>query len=920
MPYRPDETQRAGGPAPRGPGGMPPRGPQGGDPRGPQGGDRRGPQGGDPRGPQGGDRRGPQGDYPRRPQGDYPRGPQGDPQRRPAPRPGDTGAQSNMPMDDSTRRVMGSLSEAVAQRGQRPGGRPGDPSRPGDPNRPGAGSRPATGSQRAVGPGQRVGGPPNRPPNGRRGTGGGGGDGRGPAWLRNFKWKYVRRAAYVFFALLIIIPSTVFLVAYNTVSVPRPGDLKNSQTATVLAADNTTVISKIVPPQGNRTDVTIDQIPPHVRNAVIAAEDRSFYTNPGFSVGGFARAFRDNLLGKESAGGGSTITQQYVKNAMVGNEHSLTRKMHELVISAKMARSWSKDDILVAYLNTIPFGRGSFGIDAAAHVYFNKKVQDLTVEEGAMLAATIQQPYGLDPEHNLKGAQERWNYVLDGMVSMGNLPSADRAKMQYPEVRSSADVDNEPGSGTGPEGHIKTQVMNELSAAGITDTQISTLGLQITTTIDPQAQQAALDAVHKYSDGEREDNRYAVVSIDPKTGGVKAYYGGENGVGLDYANSPEQTGSTAKVWGLATNLELGKPLSEMYDSSTVNDHGIQITNVEGEGCGTCTIAQALKMSLNTSFIRMEMAMQPANSGAQKIADMAHKLGIPETIPGMEGKTLQNADGGVNDGVVLGEYTVRPIDIASTYATIANSGMYHAVHFVQKVVAADGQVLLDRGTPTGEQRVSAAVADNVIDAMRPIAGWSNHHDLAGGRPSGAKTGTTQYGTGGDAGADQDAWMIGFTPSLATAVWIGHDTPAPLKTASGGPMYGSQLPSDIWKATMDGALKGTPVEQFPKPAAIAGQAGVPSWSTPYTPPATQNPLVPQFVPSMVPGPPGPFGLPGVPQVTMVPNPAWTPAPAPDPNQPSGPAPGQPMATTDPAAPGAAPGGNPAAGTPPGNRNGR
>src|SRR5690606_27882893 len=133
-----------------------------------------------------------------------------------------------------------------------------------------------------------------------------------------------------------------------------------------LAQDGSTVISKVVPPQGNRTDVTIEQIPPHVRNAVIAAEDRDFYTNPGFSISGFARAARDNIMGKESAGGGSTITQQYVKNALVGDERSLERKLHELVISAKMARQWSKDEILAAYLNTIYFGRGAYGIDAAS--------------------------------------------------------------------------------------------------------------------------------------------------------------------------------------------------------------------------------------------------------------------------------------------------------------------------------------------------------------------------------------------------------------------------------------------------------------------------------------------------------------------------------------------------------------------------
>src|SRR5690606_34150975 len=227
----------------------------------------------------------------------------------------------------------GSLGEAVAERNRsgpgtgprpatarattgprpavdRPGARPGVDG----PRRAGAAG---TGGQRRV-----QSGPPSTPPPGRGGRGGYGGSGSsGPG--RKFPWKTIRRVCYVLVALAIVVPSAVFLFAYSTVSVPEPGDLKTNQVATILAEDGSTVITKVVPPQGNRTDVTIDQVPPHVRNAVIAAEDRDFYTNPGFSISGFARAARDNLLGKESAGGGSTITQQYVKNALVGDERSL---------------------------------------------------------------------------------------------------------------------------------------------------------------------------------------------------------------------------------------------------------------------------------------------------------------------------------------------------------------------------------------------------------------------------------------------------------------------------------------------------------------------------------------------------------------------------------------------------------------------
>ncbi|WP_258195471.1 transglycosylase domain-containing protein [Rhodococcus sp. OK519] len=638
-----------------------------------------------------------------------------------------------------------------------------------------------------------------------------------------------RRVTAAVVAVGLIVPILGFMVAYIFADVPRPGDMKTNQVATILASDGTTEIARVVPPEGNRTEVGIDQIPVHVRNAVLAAEDRDFYSNPGFSVTGFARAARDNVLGRDSAGGGSTITQQYVKNALVGSERSLTRKMKELVISSKMAKQWSKDEILAAYLNTIYFGRGAYGIAAASQAYFGKPVEELTVAEGATLAAVIQQPSGLDPEFNPTGAQSRWNYVLDGMVGSGTLSAADRAAAQFPQVIPSAEVDNSSGGG-GPEGLVKQQVLQELSASGISEQDLNTEGLQITSTIDPQAQEAAIDSVETYMEGEPADLRTAVVSVDPRSGAVRAYYGGTDGTGYDFAQAGLQTGSSFKVFGLAAALDQGVPLSQMYDSGPLTINGISIGNVEGESCGTCTIAEALKRSLNTSFYRQMLSI---DNGPQAIADIAHKAGIPENIPGV-GESLTEPGGvGPNNGIVLGQYQSRPLDMASAYATLAASGVYHQPYFVQKVVTADGTVLLDRGTPAGEERIDPAVADNTTAAMMPIAAYSRGHGLAGGRPSASKTGTAQLG---DTGANKDAWMVGYTPSLSTAVWVGTEQGLPLENSYGGMIYGSGLPSDIWKGTMDGALKGTDVEKFPTPKAIAGVAGVPQYSAPAPPKTT------------------------------------------------------------------------------------
>jgi membrane peptidoglycan carboxypeptidase len=294
------------------------------------------------------------------------------------------------------------------------------------------------------------------------------------------------------------------------------------------------------------------------------------------------------------------------------------------------------------------------------------------------------------------------------------------------------------------------------------------------------------------------------------------------------------------------------------DSSPVDVNGIKITNVEGEGCGTCNIAEALKRSLNTVYYRLMLKLK---NGPSDVAKAAHDAGIAESFPGVDHTLSEDGKGGPpNNGIVLGQYQTRVLDMASAYATIAASGVYHRPHFVEKVVNADGQVLFDASTQdnSGEQRIDKAVADNVTAAMQPIAGYSRGHNLAGGRPSAAKTGTNQLG---DTDANRDAWMVGFTPSLSTAVWVGTtEGTKPLVNKSGSAVYGSGLPSDIWKSTMDGALKGTDNESFPKPTEIGGYAGVPA--APPPPPSTPAPpseTVVQPTIEVAPGITIPFGPP-------------------------------------------------------------
>ncbi|AZG46701.1 transglycosylase domain-containing protein [Gordonia insulae] len=619
-----------------------------------------------------------------------------------------------------------------------------------------------------------------------------------------------------------------FMLTYVGASVPAPGDIKQNQVATITYS-NGKPLARVVPPEGNRTDVKITEIPKAMQDAVIAAEDREFASNSGFSVRGLSRAAIGQVTGNGGeAGGGSTITQQYVKNALVGDEHSYERKFKELALATKMSNEWSKDDIMAAYLNTIYFGRGAYGVSAASQAYFRKDISKIDTAEAAVLAAAIRSPSYYDPEINPEAAEARWNYVLDGMVATRALSPTERAAIKYPKVPAARATQSD--ETPGPNGLIKRQVLAELGALNISEQQVRTEGLKITTSIDPQVQKSVIDAANDKLQGEPDKLRTSIVSVDPRTGGVKGYFGGNDANGWDYAQAGLQTGSSFKVFALVAALEQDIPLSKVYSSAPYDGPGgLTVENSDGESCGSCNLATAMKMSLNTVYYRLMMDL---NGQAKAVADAAHKAGVAESFGDIQ-QTLQEKNGGIEGGVVLGQYPSRVLDMASAYATLAASGVYRAPFFVQKVETSSGDVLFDRQPEQGERRIPAKVADNVTAALEPIAGYSNGNSLSdptlGSRPSAAKTGTAQLG---DTGQNKDAWMVGYTPQLSTAVWVGTDRGTALTNYSGSSIYGSGLPAQIWKATMDGALEGKPIQQFPEPQSVGGQAGVPYEPPPVT----------------------------------------------------------------------------------------
>ena len=456
-----------------------------------------------------------------------------------------------------------------------------------------------------------------------------------------------------------MLPLITFGMAYLIVDVPKPGDIRTNQVSTILASDGSE-LAKIVPPEGNRVDVNIDQIPVHVRDAVMAAEDRDFYSNPGFSFTGFARAFKNNLFGGDLQGG-STITQQYVKNALVGDARSgiggLIRKAKELVISTKMSGEWSKDQVLQSYLNIIYFGRGAYGISAASKAYFDKPVEQLDVAEGALLAALIQRPSAWTPPSTPRARPSGGTGCSTAWSTSARCRQQDRAAQVFPPTVP-PDQARSQDQTTGPNGLIERQVTKELlDLFDINEQTLNTEGLQITTTIDPKAQQAAEEAVSEDLDGQDPDMRSAVVSIDPhnrrRQGLLRRHR--RQRVRLRAGRPADRVRrSRCSRWSPRCSRAWAWAIRWTARRSTVN--GIKITNVEGGGCGTCNIAEALKRSLNTSYYRLMLKLK---NGPQDVADAAHQAGIAESFPGVDHTLSEDGKGGPpNNGIVLGQYQTR----------------------------------------------------------------------------------------------------------------------------------------------------------------------------------------------------------------------------------------------------------------------
>ena len=596
--------------------------------------------------------------------------------------------------------------------------------------------------------------------------------------------------------------SVLFALAYFTVNIPDPNAYVNSQ-STIIQYSNGAEIGRVG--TQNRQIVALAKIPLNVRHAVLAAEDRGFYSNRAFSVTGILRAVLNNLKGG-SLQGGSTITQQYAKTAFLTPSRTIQRKIKELVISIKLENQLSKDQIFESYLNTIYFGRGSYGVMTASQQYFNRNVDQLTNAQAAVIASILRSPGLYDPafkKGNLERLQGRFEYVKKGMIDAGWLSKADAAKMKFPTVAPRATS----GQLSGPKGHIIEAVQKELAKLGFTQDQLLVGGLVIKTTLDQQAQQSAVDAVNKFYPAKAPDNLHiGLVAIRPGTGEIVALYGGRDYLARQLSDATQSialAGSTFKPFAIVAGLEQGIPLTSMWNGDspqTFDDAGkpYEVSNYGDEGWGQIDLLYATKHSVNTIFVPLGIKVGPT-----AVVDVARRAGIPESVAMMP-----------TPSVVLGVASPHVIDVANAYATFAAQGVKSKPYLVAQVIGSNKGVLYEGKAETQEVFSKDVMADLTYALKGVVTGGTGAAALALGRPAAGKTGTSQ--------SNASAWFSAYTPQLAASVALFRDSASESLNGIGGlnSVTGGTFPAKIWTAFMKGALKGQPVMDFPAPSNIGG----------------------------------------------------------------------------------------------------
>lgn len=762
-----------------------------------------------------------------------------------------------------------------------------DPRPPRRPNGNGHPNGHAHGNGRGNGnggpPGRRNGGGPSPQPTsggpgGRPPAGGRSGERPAPR-KRSIIWRW--RRAFFLLALMGLLAVAAGGAVLAQTELPAP---KTFRQATFICAANLqpgqacnedTAIAKLQGDDANRVNVAYDDLSPHIINAVVATEDRNFFTHDGVAPLGIARALYRDLKGDQIQQGGSTITQQYVKNAYLTSERSLTRKLKEAVLSIKLEQRMSKQEILENYLNTVYFGRGSYGIQAASRAYFNTDASKLDIGQAAYLAGLMRAPEAADASLHPEEAARRRQTSLTAMEQEGYI-SADEADL-YSQVtfeapyflprQSSSRVTTLEGSDYGAE-YVTTYVaqllMDENGPFGFTEEEVYGGGLRVHTSIDLDMQGRAWAAVRDVLN-QPGDPQAGMVAVDDQ-GMVRAMVGARPPAGgevekpeINFAvrgsgSDGRAVGSTFKPIAIAEAVATGKSLDSRYDAPatlTIDQSSLQgcapeykLSNyAESEG-GNLDLVEATAQSSNTAFAQLMVDLTP-----QKVIDMAKKLGMPgdfeDPCPSM----------------VLGTENASPLDMAGVYSVFANRGVKKTPALITRVdqIGDDGKVttLYNRQPPAGEQVLTPQQADLVTHALQSVItdGTGKAADI--GRPAAGKTGTSnEY---------KDAWFVGYVPKLTAAVWMGYEKAdwidpetgkeslPPMSPRGipvhGGSATGGSFPAQIWHdfmvSTLDARGWNDPFTEVPEDLIEAGirldEGRIPEETT-TTPPPQQQPGTP------------------------------------------------------------------------------
>jgi penicillin-binding protein 1A len=563
-----------------------------------------------------------------------------------------------------------------------------------------------------------------------------------------------------------------------------------SQASIIVSSDGTRL--GLLGASGLRQPVALHRISPVMRKAIIAVEDRRFYENNGIDYIGIVRALRSDVSAGALEQGGSTIEQQLVRNLYLSPQQTISRKLTEACLAVQLDRRWSKDRILETYLNDIYFGQQAYGIEAAAHAYFGVHAKDLTLEQAALLAGLPQAPSAYDPLNRPDAAKARRGEVLKAMLDNGDISPARYRRA----VHSPLGLNPQRVRGLAGESYltdfITNQLVNEYGAE-----RVRRGGLRIYTTLDAKMQTQATHAILGTLD-RKNDPAGAIVSIDPKTGQIRAMAIAQTGKRISYdlpVDGQRQAGSTFKMFVLTHAVEREiNPYSTKYLSAPfVGPNNWHVHTFENTYSGRIPLTQATLLSDNTVYARLTLDVGP-----KPVADLAERMGIQSKLKPVP-------------SIVLGVNAVSPLDLASAYATLADGGVYHDPSILTKVVFPDGhtaQASKSRGKRVVDEKV-AGVVTRVLEA-NVRAGTGTAAALPG-RPVAGKTGTTD--------SFADAWFAGWVPQLTTVTWVGYPTKEkPMKGVHGiAGVTGGTLPAQIWHTFMASALQGQPVEQFASPGA-------------------------------------------------------------------------------------------------------